>query len=85
MTASLHNFFLCGHTHCMRKFPGQGSNPHHSSNPSHRSDNTGSLTHGPPGNSGIIYSFVPNKHSESTAYFVFTTHHNSDANFHKKL
>ena len=30
--------------HGMRKFPGQGLNPHHSSDLSHKSDNTGSLT-----------------------------------------
>ena len=29
----------------MWKFPGQGLNPHHSSNPSHGSGNAGSLTH----------------------------------------
>ena len=29
----------------MQKFPGQGVGPHHSSDPSHSSDNTGSLTH----------------------------------------
>ena len=28
----------------MSKFPGQGSNPHHSSNPRHSSYNTRSLT-----------------------------------------
>ena len=39
------------HTHGMRKFPGQGSNPHHSSNPSCCRDNTGSSTTRTPGNS----------------------------------
>ena len=38
-------FFSFGCTHGMWKFPGQGSNQHHSSNLSHSSDNTGSLTH----------------------------------------
>ena len=36
-------FFGC--TSGMQKFPGQGSNPRHSSDPSHRSDNTRYLTH----------------------------------------
>ena len=31
--------------HGMWKFPGQGSNPHHSYNQSHSRDNTRSLTH----------------------------------------
>ena len=33
------------HTHRMWKFPGQGSNPYHSINPSHSSENPGSLAH----------------------------------------
>ena len=33
-----------GHTWSMWKFPGQGSNPSHSSDPSHCRDNAGSLT-----------------------------------------
>ena len=37
-------FFLLGHTHSMWKFLGQGSNPHHSSDQSHSSDNARSLT-----------------------------------------
>ena len=37
-------FPLFGHTHDIWKFPGQGKNPHHSSNPSHSTDNAGSLT-----------------------------------------
>ena len=41
-----------GHIHGMQKFPGQGSNPHHSSDLSHRSDDVRSLTARPPGNSG---------------------------------
>ena len=36
-------FFPC--THDMWKFLGQGSNPHHSSDPCHCSDNVESLTH----------------------------------------
>ena len=31
-------FWMCP---CMKKFPGQGSNPHHSSNQSYSSDNAG--------------------------------------------
>ena len=38
-------FFFFGWTCSKQKFPGQGSNPQHSSNPSHCSDNTWSLTH----------------------------------------
>ena len=38
--------FCFGHAHDMWKFPGQGSNP------SHSSDSAGSLTTGPPGKSG---------------------------------
>ena len=42
-------FFLGGGGGCntcgMQKFLGQGSNPCHSSDLSHRSDNAGSLTH----------------------------------------
>lgn len=38
----------------MSKFPGQGLNLHHSSDPCHNSDNTGSLPTKPPGNS-ILY------------------------------
>ena len=38
-------FFFFGHTHGMQKFLGQESNPLHSSDPSHSTDNTGSLTH----------------------------------------
>ena len=40
-----HDSFDFGHTHGMQKFLGQGLNLHHSSNQSHSSDNTGSLTH----------------------------------------
>ena len=36
-------YYFFGHTHSMRKFPGQGSNPSHRSNPSHSSDNTRSF------------------------------------------
>ena len=36
--------FFC-HAHGMQKFLGQGSNPCHSGDPSHCSDNTGSSTH----------------------------------------
>lgn len=39
------------HTHSMPKFQGQGLNPHHSSDSSQCSDNAGSLTVRPPGNS----------------------------------
>lgn len=38
-------FFPFGCTWGTWKFPGLGLNPHHSSNPGHCSDNTGSLTH----------------------------------------
>ena len=38
------SFFFFGHIHGIQKFLGQGSNPGHSSNLSHSSDNTGSLT-----------------------------------------
>ena len=44
-------FFGGGHTHDMQKFPGQGSNP------SHSSDNTESLTTRPPGNSLNVCCF----------------------------
>ena len=37
-------FFFFGHGHSMWKFPGQGSNPYHISDPSHCSDDTRSLT-----------------------------------------
>ena len=37
--------FYFGYTHSMWKFLGQGSNPHHSSNPSHCLGNARSLTH----------------------------------------
>ena len=40
-------FWGRGHTWVMRKFPGQESNPHRSSNPSCYSDNARSLTHCP--------------------------------------
>ena len=33
-------FFFFGHAYSMRKFPGQGGNPYHCSNPSCSSDNT---------------------------------------------
>ena len=42
----------------MQKFPGQGSNTHHSSDPNHSSDNTRSLTLRPPGNSQMYYFVV---------------------------
>ena len=38
-------FSFFGHAHNMQKFPGQTWNAHHSSNLSHCSDNTRSLTH----------------------------------------
>ena len=38
------HFFFFGRTHVMKKFPGQGMNPHHSSNQSLSSDKAGSLT-----------------------------------------
>ena len=43
--------FLFGYTHSMQNFLGRGLNPHHSSDPSHNSDNGRSLTTEPPGNS----------------------------------
>ena len=45
-------FFCCAGG--MQKFPDQGSNLYHSTDPSHGSDNTRSLTHEPPGNSNTI-------------------------------
>ena len=39
------SFFFFGFIHGMQKFPGQGSNMHHSSHLSSCSDNAGSLTH----------------------------------------
>ena len=49
ITLSFFNFLYIfkkffGHPHGMWIFPGKGSNPYHNSNPSHSSDNTGSLT-----------------------------------------
>ena len=41
------SFLCCCCTHSMQKFLGQGSDPHHSSDLSHSSDITGSLTAGP--------------------------------------
>ena len=38
------SFFFFGHAHGMQKFPGQGSNLHHSSSHSHSSDNARALT-----------------------------------------
>jgi len=37
-------FYFFGHAQGIRKVPGQGSNPQHSSDLSHCTDNTGSLT-----------------------------------------
>ena len=42
----------------MQKFPGQGSNPHHSSNSIHSSDNARFLTARPPGNSLSVVFIV---------------------------
>ena len=39
------HFFFFGHAYGIEKLLGQGSNPSHSCNQSHISDNTGSLTH----------------------------------------
>ena len=47
--------FLFGHAYGMWKFLGQGSNPCHSSDPSHHSNSAGTLTTRPPGNS--IFEF----------------------------
>ena len=38
-------FFFFGFTLMIGEFPGQGSNPDHSIDPSHSSDNAGSLTY----------------------------------------
>ena len=38
-------FFFLNYTHGMWSFQGQGWNPSHCSNPSHGSDNAGSLAH----------------------------------------
>ena len=43
--------FFFSHTHSMQKFLSWGSNPCHSTDLSHSSDNAGSLTFRPPGNS----------------------------------
>ena len=48
-------FFLAVPVAC-RSFPGQGSNWHHSSNQSPSSDNVGTLTTRPPGNSRAVLS-----------------------------
>ena len=48
-----------GHTHGMQKFPGQGSDPHHSRNQSYSNDNTRSLTHCATGNSCIYFFNIP--------------------------
>lgn len=45
-------FAVCG----MRKFPAQGSNQHHNSDPTHSSDNVGFLTTRAPGNSRAYLS-----------------------------
>ena len=45
-----------GCVHGMQTFPSQRSNPHHSSNLSHSSDNAGSLTARPPGNPIAVLS-----------------------------
>ena len=45
------SLFCRGHTHGIHKFLGQGLNLCHSSNPSHSSDNAGSLTSRPTRNS----------------------------------
>lgn len=53
---SCHSFvflFVFGHTHGMRKFLDQWSNPHHCSDPSYSRDNAGSPTVRLPGNSFI--------------------------------
>ena len=57
-----------GCTLSMWNFPGQGLNTHHSSNSSHSSDNAGSLTTRPPGNSQtfcIFNSSLQSLHSEA--------------------
>ena len=54
-----------GHNCSMWKFPGRVSNPHHSSDPNHSSNNAGSLTTRPPGNSWyniLILVFCTHKH-----------------------
>ena len=43
--ASMKNFFIFGHACHIWKFPSQGLNSIHSHDPSHSSDNTGSLTY----------------------------------------
>lgn len=50
-------FFFSATPTAMQKFPGQGLNPHHSSNPNHSNDNTGYLTTEPSGNSDIFFIF----------------------------
>ena len=37
--------YVLGHARGLWKFPGQGLNPCHSSDPNHSSDHTGSLTY----------------------------------------
>ena len=68
------NFF--GHTGSMRTLPGQGSNLHHCSDPSHCSDNTGSLTTRPPGNSNPpLSSSCPDSRSLEISIQPWNHHH----------
>ena len=50
--------YLLGCTCGIHKLPGQGLSLHHSSDPSHCSDNAGSLTIRPPGNSPKTSTFL---------------------------
>jgi len=48
--------FVFGYARCMWNILGQGSNPYHTSDLSHSSDDAGSLTARPPGNSkGVLF------------------------------
>ena len=48
-------FFFFAHAFGIQKFPGEGLNLHHSNDPSHSSNNTGSLTTRPQGNFSIYF------------------------------
>ena len=76
-TAFLFFFLFFGCPHGMWNFPGQGSNSHHSTGPSHSSDNAGPSTTRPPGNSRngfLTSSFLRPKSSatsETKLFFSF--------------
>ena len=67
--------FSFGHAQGMQKFLGQGLNLCHSSNPSHSSDNAGSLVTRPPANSKNFFfkkiRFIRDLHSLKKFFFLF--------------